>query len=82
MHSAKGASQKFPKNIQTKNRRVIPPSTTNKDLTTNLNKFKYTTIKQLIWFYNIQSSFIQTFSRSNFFATTSLRFLIPNTSVS
>ena len=44
MHSAKGASQKFPKNIQTKNRRVIP-STTNKDLTTNLNKFKYTTMK-------------------------------------
>ena len=81
MHIAKCASQKFPKNIQTKNRRAIP-STTNKDLTTNLNKFKYTTVKQLTRFYNIQSSFIQTFSRSNFVATTSLRFLIPNTSVS
>lgn len=81
MHIAKCASQKFPKNIQTKNRRAMQ-STINKDLTTNLNKFKYTTIKQLIRFYNIQSSFIQTFSRLNFFATTSLRFLIPNTSVS
>ena len=81
MHIAKCAPQKFPKNIQTKNRRAIP-NATNKDLTTNLNKFKYTTIKQLTRFYNIQSSFIQTSSRSNFFATTSLRFLIPNTSVS
>ena len=81
MHIAKCASQKFPKNIQTKNRRAMQ-STINKDLTTNLNKFKYTTVKQLTRFYNIQSSFIQTFSRSNFFATTSLRFLIPNTSVS
>lgn len=44
MHIAKCAPQKFPKNIQTKNRRAMQ-STTNKDLTTNLNKFKYTTVK-------------------------------------